>query len=422
MNPVTYIKNKGIKRAIEVICQYKIDILFQKILTAVYKNRSLLDSIVIESHNDFDSNGGAFYDYLINNRYNEKYRIIWLLRNKAPKDLPKNVVCFKMHSPSIKKDYYIVNSKYILTCQDSIGAFRNGQKAYYLTHGAMALKNTKGNISVPNSMTYILAPSEYLLPIQANLLSITYPNDKQVILGYPCHDALHNIQYGEGDIKKVIAGKSNQNSKMGQIQGFNKVIIWMPTFRKLKSGDRIDSDVEFSMGVPILKNIDEFHTLDERLAKTNVFLIIKIHPMQDMDKIKIRSTNNISILDGSTVKELEIDNYRLMVDTDAMITDYSSSGTDYLQTQKPLAYTVDDINEYKLGFIIENIQELMPGRKIYALEDLLAFVDDVVEGRDEYVKERREVLEKMFKYYDGRSCQRLAEHMGIIRDYNCIME
>lgn len=145
MNPIKYLKKKGFKRAIKVIWQYKIDILFQMLLKILCKNRSLLNCIVIESHNDFDSNGGAFYDYLIDKNLNEQYRIIWLLRNKAPKHLPKNVQCFNIYTPSIRKDYYIVNSKFILTCQDSIGIFREGQRAYYLTHGAMALKNTKAS-------------------------------------------------------------------------------------------------------------------------------------------------------------------------------------------------------------------------------------------------------------------------------------
>lgn len=79
MNPIKYLKKKGFKRAIKVIWQYKIDILFQMLLKILCKNRSLLNCIVIESHNDFDSNGGAFYDYLIDKNLNEQYRIIVLM-------------------------------------------------------------------------------------------------------------------------------------------------------------------------------------------------------------------------------------------------------------------------------------------------------------------------------------------------------
>ena len=63
MNIVNYIKDKGLKRTILVIYQYKIDIVIQKILYLFLKNKKLKNIIIIESHNDFDANGGAFYDY-----------------------------------------------------------------------------------------------------------------------------------------------------------------------------------------------------------------------------------------------------------------------------------------------------------------------------------------------------------------------
>ena len=135
--------------------------------------------------------------------------------------------------------------------------------------------------------------------------------------------------------------------------------------------------------------------------------------MQDLKQIKIYSTTNIIILDGNKVKQLDIDNYKLMVDVDGMISDYSSSGTDFLHTQKPIAYTLDDINEYKLGFIVENPTELMPGMKIYGFEDLIKFVTSVYNEKDEYYVQRELVLKKMFCYLDGNSSQRLAEHMGL---------
>ena len=72
------------------------------------KSHWLRNTIIIESHNDFDSNGGALYDYLIENGYNSKYKIVWLLRNSKPKNLPNNVVGFNLFKPSLIKEYYLV--------------------------------------------------------------------------------------------------------------------------------------------------------------------------------------------------------------------------------------------------------------------------------------------------------------------------
>ena len=70
---IAYLKKNGLKHFFEVIYRYKIDALIRKILMVFLKNRPIEDVIVIASHNDFDCNGGAFYDYLIKNNYNKKY-------------------------------------------------------------------------------------------------------------------------------------------------------------------------------------------------------------------------------------------------------------------------------------------------------------------------------------------------------------
>ena len=69
---------------------------------------------MIESHNDFDCNGGAFYEYLLRNGYNKKYKIVWLLKNPSlkPDSLPQNVECVPLFKPSFKKDYFVWVAKF----------------------------------------------------------------------------------------------------------------------------------------------------------------------------------------------------------------------------------------------------------------------------------------------------------------------
>ena len=81
MNPVNHIEQNGIKHTWDVFYEYKADILIQKFLMLFLRDKPLRDIIVIESHNDFDCNGGAFYDYLIDHGYNKKYKIVWLIKN-----------------------------------------------------------------------------------------------------------------------------------------------------------------------------------------------------------------------------------------------------------------------------------------------------------------------------------------------------
>ena len=102
MSAIGYLRKNGIKHTLEVIWQYKIDRLLLRLLRPICLRLPLTDTIVIESHNDFDSNGGAFYDYLIEHGYNERYRIVWQIKNKASKKvpLPKNVTCVRFGGPA----------------------------------------------------------------------------------------------------------------------------------------------------------------------------------------------------------------------------------------------------------------------------------------------------------------------------------
>lgn len=399
----TRVSKYGFKYVFEIILRNKIYRPLDKAVFFVskilWKNTSLKNTIIIESHNDFDSNGGAFYHYLIKNNYNQKYKIVWMLRNDKPNNLPYNVDGFNMFKPSFRKYYYICKAKFITYDHVPIEKVRSDQLVCYLTHGPVGLKAFKGKFILPEKLDYCLCPSEYLAPLLAYQYSIKFPNKKQVILGYPMHDVFYQNEVG--DLRKIIFSK------------YRKAIIWMPTFRKPIQFDRNDSDIELPMGIPIFNDMDELVDLNNMLKEKESFLIIKIHPMQDMKTVKVKGLSNIMILDGKSVKKLGIDNYRLMKDADALISDYSSVAYDYLHLDRPIGYTLDDMEHYKVGFIIDNPSELMAGHIIYNKKQFINFIEDVINNKDPYKEERRKLFDKVFKYHDGDSCKRLTEFMGI---------
>ena len=397
------IKNKGVKHVITYTIPWHINSLVNKCITIVVKKiciqKPLQDIIIIESHNDFDSNGGAFYDYLIENGYNERYKIVWFLRNKCPKNLPPNVKGYRYNFPSIKRVYYHCIAKYIIFGHFLIPSIREQQISCYTSHGAFGLKAFKGKIILPTSLSYCLCPSEYLAPILAEQYMLEYPNKKQIFVGYPCHDIFYTTK--TGDLKKITSKK------------YSKVILWMPTFRKSVSSNRNDSFRDLPLGIPVFQDMKTYENLNARLREENILLILKLHPMQDLTQIKVKSLSNILVLDGSSVKRLGVDNYRLMKDIDALISDYSSVAYDFLHTGKPLAYTMDDVKDYKLGLIVSSPEELMAGPIIYNSNDFLKFIEDVIQGNDIYKEKRQLLFNKVFKYHDGNSSKRLAEFLNL---------
>lgn len=390
-----YFKKNGFKRSLSVLWQYKIEILLEKIVLKITKNKKLKNIIVIESHNDFDCNGGAFYSYLIKNNYNKKYKIVWLVRKKYKDKLPENVECVQLYKPSFKKAYYMCMSKVFSYDCEIRPKLRDDQLLVYCSHGAGGLKNVKNNIKLPENTDYILVQSEKYAPIQANQLSISQDDKRLVSIGYPSHDVFYDDNYEE--INKVTKKK------------FKKVILWMPTFRKGGGYNRNDSYKEQKLGIPLIESIEAYNYINNILKELDILLIIKIHPKQDLTDLKIGDLSNIIVLTGEKVKKINVDNYKLMKCTDALISDYSGAAYEYLQLDKPLAYVLDDMNEYKIGFVVEDIHQLIAGHEIYSIDDMVKFIKDISEKNDIYREKRKKVRDYIYDYHDGNSCERLAK-------------
>lgn len=395
MELIKYFKKNGLKRALEVLWQYKIEIVLEKFINIFTKNKPLQNKILIESHNDFDCNGGAFYEYLIDNGYNEKYKIVWLVRKKVKNKLPINVETVPLLGPSIKKAYHICTAKYVTYDCESVNKVRSDQKVVFCSHGAGGLKNVKGKCFIPDGVNYILIQSEEYAPIEANQLSLD-PKDKRfVYIGFPSHDTFFIDDKSE--VLKVTDKK------------YKKIILWMPTFRKGGGFNRNDSEKEQKLGIPLFNTLEEYKILNEKLKKMDVFLIIKIHPKQDLSNLGIYDMSNIKVLTGDSVKKLGIDNYKLIKCTDALISDYSGAAYEYLQLNRPIGYILDDINDYKLGFVVDDIHQLIAGHEIYTIEDLIKFITDVVDDNDIYKERREKLRDYIYKYHDGNSSERLAK-------------
>lgn len=398
MNPLKYLKKNGICRTLNVIYSYKIDAIIRKVILFLFKNSDLKEIIVIESHNDFDSNGGAFFQYLIENNYNKKYKIVWLIKNNKPNKLPSNVSCFPLFKPSIKKDYVICKAKFFTADCNVSGKVRDGQKSYYLSHGAFSLKKSKGKVDVPSCVDYILIPSEYTRKIQESEYN-PKPCTKLISIGFPVHDQL---------LKPCIPQLCKMN-----LDASKKTIIWMPTFRKGGGYRRNDSFAVLPFGIPLVTNREQLLELNKILKENNAQMIIKIHPMQDMTTVHIDNQSNIKLLTGEMCKSLGIDNYELLKETVAMISDYSSVAFDYLFLDKPLGYIFSDLKEYKSGLVVDDPSELLAGPIINNFGQFKNFIFNVLQGNDEFQDKRINLKHKIFDFDDGNSCKRLAEHMGL---------
>ena len=239
-----------IKHIIQVIWIYKIEIILEKFFYLFLKNKPLKNIIIIESHNDFDCNGGAFYEYLLKHRYNQKYKIVWLIRKKIPHKLPDNVTTVPLYGPSFKKAYYMNRFKYMTYDSECGRKMRNDQIVAYCSHGAGGLKAVKGKQYVPESTNYILTLSPKYTPIQAEQWSLDKNDPRFISIGYPSQDLLFK--------------KSNELQKITK-KKYDKVLLWMPTFRKGIAYNRNDSTKEQPFGLPLIQTLDDYSKINELL-------------------------------------------------------------------------------------------------------------------------------------------------------------
>ena len=358
----------------------------KEILKGHYCIYSFLNRIIPKKRNYifiYDSqfmrqNCWAFYKYLVNHGYANHYKI-WYYSEKYKNDygadlfsgVVKNPIAgWFLHLVSKYTFYEYHNFKYC--CKPG-----NNQITVYLTHG-MPFKNYGYLVETPDhpyedDYSFLLMTSGYYIPIMKTILGC---KDNQVYIGgMPRCDQLFDIQ---SDTSWAISGKRN--------------ILWMPTFRQSKENSIDDSVAEF----PLL-NEGNITIVDDFLRKNELHLIIKLHPFQNnITWLSERKYQNISVLLNEDLEKHKTELYELIGSVDMLLTDYSSVYSDYLLTGKPLAFVVDDIDDYqnKRGFVDQQLLEMLPGPIIKDYDGFIKCLADIDRIDTEY-KDKRENAQQL---------------------------
>lgn len=346
-----------------------------------------------------EDNTRALIRYMLKKGYGKKYKLVCCMpRNKNYDEFRKYGVKTVGAFGSI---IYYMTSKYFFT---SFGNTRitpsKSQRVINQWHGTplKAIGSFGGDHAEEklDYFTYTLASSDFFKPIMAKAFGCS--EEKIMVMGHTRNDQLFF--------------KKEKLSGFGFGSDYSKKILWMPTFRK--SNDNKYSDgVSTQTSLPVLSTFDEYNQFNEFLKKKNVLLVIKVHNYST--GLTISNLSNIKIISNSDLAEKNTELYDLIKDFDALVTDYSSVYFDYLLTDKPIGFTVDDYETYmeNRGFIFENALDYMPGMHIYNYDELEAFIGNVVDGNDDYAEQRKKINDLSNKYQDGNVSRRLLESVGI---------
>ena len=359
------------------------------------------DCICFQSSPDFSDNCYVLFQYL--RKEYKNYKFYWLVsqpsqfREYEAADVAfiKKNICGSSLVP-LKTIRILLSSKYsFFTHQSILQEYHNpAQLQINLWHGC-GYKDIH-NKSCQVFFDYVLVPGPLFIETKANFFSCE--KAKVLPIGYPRYDELLDKKKVSALRKKILC------------DSFKKIIMWMPTFRKTKQ-NYSENLIQSDYFLPICSCDADLDRINAECAKFNILLLIKKHRNQIDNYVDMKHTN-IRFLSDGNLSENKIGLYTLIGTADALITDYSSVAIDYLLLDRPIGFTLDDYEQYKMlrGFVFDNVLDYMPGSHIYSLEQFILFLSDVAAGKDNYQNARNKMIGQMHsKPIETSYCKRIVD-------------
>lgn len=348
--------------------------------------------ITFESLPDYSDNTRSIFNELCRRGLNKKYRFVWLCKNKNTVIPNKNVI---LAHGIFAKTYYRMRAKCVISCNTFVQSFNNRQKSIYLCHG-IPLKSLNG-YKAPTGIDYAIGLSDETNRIQSKELEL--PIENFISLGYPRNDDLSRLNHD--DIIRIFK------------HDYKKVIVWYPTFRQHNSGKLC---AEAANALPIIHDKNHAIILNEFAKTQDMLIVIKPHFSQDLSYILNLNLSNVLFINDQFFIENKISSYEFVGGCDALITDYSSIFYDYLLCNKPIAAIWEDIDEYKKnrGFAVDPDKYFKGSYKVYNINDLIAFLQEVSQNVDSLATERKQMTSIIHKFQDNHSSKRVADFIESI--------
>ena len=364
---------------------------------------------------DFDDNARALFEYALKVGLNRKYRLVWIVKNPSQWEYRfvkwENVLFLSWEDADSddigKRDrffHYLCLAKYYFMT-DSYGfalGCREDQIRVMLWHGC-GFKNRLGFAPNEEHYEYMTVTGDEYARTYARIFGLR--DDQMLVTGYP------KVDY--------IFHPDEEWQRKLDVRAASKYVFWLPTFRNTNTPGlerHNHTKIDGETGLPVVASFEEMKRLNELLTDNDAILIVKLHPFQNRKLIcDMAEFSNIQLLENSNLLKSDIQINQILGYANALISDYSSVAIDYLVKDRPIAFTLDDLESYgkERGFFWPDVKPYLPGKEIYNYEELYGFVKDVLEGKDPGVEKRHSISEKMQKYNDDHNSERVFNALGI---------
>ena len=354
------------------------------------------DDIVLfySANGGIDFNLKPVFEYLLTHHYNQHYKIYCGIRDMSY----KGTEAFHVKYISRLRSFFVLlRSKHVFYSAGQIPVKpTKDQCVMHLTHGAVYYK-TMGHLSnINNGDEYffnkMITTCELFRPI---LKKAYLCKDEDIFI---CNEPMTDVFF--------------QDTKPYDLQGYDKVLLWLPTFRQ---SEALGYDNSSSTDPLLIFKESDYEKLNAFLKEKNILVIVKLHPAQTLSRYREQKYSHLYLYSNTDFVKEGWELYPLLKQVDALIGDYSSISLQYLLLNKPMAFVIPDIEDYarQRGFVFEEPMEYMPGHKIQKKEDFYLFIEDIAGKRDPYRKEREQIRDRIHRYKDGNACRRILEMSGI---------
>lgn len=334
-------------------------------------------------------------EYMIENGYNKKYKIFCGIESLDYKGEDIENVEYITKKTAVWR-FLFTKHVFYSAGQIPIKPSKN-QEVIHLTHGAIYYKSMGALSNIQNGdefyFSHMITTGEYFKKIVKD--------------AYRCGDS--NVVICNEPMTDVLFQKDGKKYDLGE---FEKVILWLPTFRQ---SDMLGYDNSGLTETLLVFREEDYDELNAYLKQKSIKLIVKLHTAQSLDYYDATRYSNLSIYSHADFLAEGYDLYTMLRQVDGLVGDYSSVSLQYLLLNKPMAFVIPDLEDYKekRGFVFEDPLEFMPGNIVNTKEEFYEFLSQMANGEDRYKEKRETVCNVIHQYKDGNACKRVLELSGI---------
>jgi CDP-glycerol glycerophosphotransferase len=233
------------------------------------------------------------------------------------------------------------------------------------------------------------------------------PDSACRVVGLPRNDVL---QRGGCDVRLPWADGDSHDMPL---------VVWMPTFRQSIVGDIRSDGTEW--GNVFQLPGATMSAVSREAKRVGVRLVVKLHPMAPLPDGPA-SEGNVSVWTEHDLASRNVSLYQLLAAADALITDHSSVWIDYLLLQRPIVFSISDLEAYasSRGHYFVPLTPSLPGPVASSVTGVFDALGSLLGGGEDAANwgvRRRQLLGIHHEHQDAASSERVAalidDFMGV---------